>query len=67
MLQSCERYIPVKFSQVNRFTQNSFTCKVRNLIFIIRPLVVGTDWPINRKLNESYIFWNEKHTLLSSI
>ena len=41
MLQSYERYISVNFSQVYRFTQNFFTCKVRNLVFIIRSLVVG--------------------------
>ena len=29
------------FQKINRFTQNFFTCKVRNLVFIIRSLVVG--------------------------
>ena len=43
MLQSCERYISVNFSEFYRLTQNLFTCKVRNLVFIIRLLVVAID------------------------
>ena len=36
-------YISVNFSQVYRFMQNLFMCKVRNLVFIICLLVIRTD------------------------
>ena len=49
MLQPCECYISVNF---HSFTQNLFTCKVGNLVFIICSLLVRMDYVTDKLKGE---------------
>ena len=66
---SCERHISVNYLHVSISIHPEFVyvqMYVTELLSFVNCLNDLIGWLINRNLNESYIFLNEKHTCLSS-